>query len=267
MSTAASSASQAQPPSRSLELSPSPDSQVAYSTQQVVALQSVLRETCATSKMHKHDNYYFDDGNIVFEVEGILYRLHRSILERHSPVFRELFMVPLPDGSNEGMSDWNPVVLEGIDPKGFTRLISLLYPQTLGDCNVATADEWMSIFDQAERWQMGYLRECALNQLRTTYISPIPKIVFWMRYHLPKTEIIPSLIDLITRPDSLSLSEAYELGLEMLVKLAHARDIARDNGLCPRSTGFSVKRDEALARIVHKVFFSQESTFHTLTPC
>ncbi len=114
----------------------------------------------------------------------------------------------------------------------------------------------MSIFDQADRWQMDYLRERALNHLRTTYISPIPKVVFWTRYHLPDTEIIPSLIDLITRPDSLSLSEAQEIGLEMLVKLARARDMARDSGLCPRSTGFSVKRDEALARIVRKVIFS-----------
>ena len=126
----------------------------------------------------------------------------------------------------------------------------------MGDCKLANADEWMSIFDQADRWQMDYLRERALNQLRTTYISPIPKIVFWTRYHLPQADIIPSLIDLILRPDSLSLSEAYELGLEMLVKLARARDMARDGGLCPRSVGFSVKRDEALARIVHMVFFS-----------
>ncbi|KAM5540464.1 hypothetical protein V8D89_005922 [Ganoderma adspersum] len=225
--------------------------------QQDVALQSIVRETCTTFKAQKkHDNYYFDDGNIVFEVEGILYRLHRSILERHSPVFRELFMVPQPDGSNEGISNRHPIVLEGIDPKDFGRLLSLLYPQTLGDCKLSNADEWMSIFDQADRWQMDYLREHALNQLRTTYISPIAKIMFWTRYHLPETDIIPSLIDLIKRPDSLSLSEAYEIGLEMLVKLARARDMARDDGLCPRSAGFSVKRDEALAHIVHKVFFS-----------
>ncbi|KAI1795188.1 hypothetical protein LXA43DRAFT_993832 [Ganoderma leucocontextum] len=219
--------------------------------------QSISRGAQAPSKVQmKHHDYYFDDGNIVFEVEGILYRLHRSILERHSPVFRELFMVPQPDGSNEGLSDRNPVVLEGIDPKDFTRLLCLLYPTSLGDCKVTTADEWMSIFDQADRWQMDYLREHALNQLRMSYISPIPKILFWTRYHLPETEVIPSLIDLIMRPDSLSLSEAYEVGLEMLVKIARARDMARDEGLCPRSTGFSVKRDEALARIVRKVFFS-----------
>ena len=28
-------------------------------------------------------------------------------------------MVPQPEGSSEGLSDWNPVVLEGIGPKDF----------------------------------------------------------------------------------------------------------------------------------------------------
>ena len=89
-------------------------------------------------------------------------------------------------------------------------------------------------------------------QLELSALCPIH--VLWTWYHLPETDVIPSLIALTTRSDSLSLSEAHEVGLERLVKIAHARDIARDEELCSRSAGFSVKRDEALASIVRQVF-------------
>ena len=64
----------------------------------------------------------------LFQVEETLYKLHRSLLERHSPVFQELFTVPQPEGSTEGLADDNPIVLPGIQAVNFTRLLWLLYP-------------------------------------------------------------------------------------------------------------------------------------------
>ncbi|EJF61195.1 hypothetical protein DICSQDRAFT_106259 [Dichomitus squalens LYAD-421 SS1] len=203
----------------------------------------------------RHSDYCFDDGNVVLECQGTLYKVHRSLLERHSPVFREMFMLPQPEGSIEGLSEENPITLEGIEADDFTRLLSLLYPPVLGDCKITTVEEWMSIFEQADRWQIDCLRDKALGNLRMSYISPIPKILFWMRFRLPEEDIVQPFIDLIARPNSLSLSEAQAVGLKLLVKIACARDMARDEGLCPHSGGFSVRRDEALSRIVHEVFY------------
>lgn len=127
--------------------------------------------------------------------------------------------------------------------------------RVLGDCKIATVNEWMSIFEQADRWQIEHLREKALDQLKASYISPIPKILFWMRFHLPEKDMVQSFIELIARPDSLSLSEGQAVGLELMVKIACARDMARVQGLCFGGGGFSVSRDEALTKIVNRVFF------------
>lgn len=64
-----------------------------------------------------------------FQVEDVQYKLHRSLLGKHSPVFEALFTIPQPAGSSEGCSEENPIILSGIQAANFTRFLSLLYPQ------------------------------------------------------------------------------------------------------------------------------------------
>ncbi|KAI0750730.1 hypothetical protein C8Q80DRAFT_1153659 [Daedaleopsis nitida] len=212
-------------------------------------------QTKVTDPVQRNCEYYFEDGNVILRVEDIWYKLHRSQLERHSPIFRELFTIPQPEHSNEGLSDDNPIVLSGIQAINFTRLLWLIYPPILGTCKITTVDEWMSIFEQADRWQMDGLRTHALSQLRGLYIEPIRKIIFWLRYNLPINELIPAYADILTRPQSLSVGEAHEIGLEMFVKIAQARDMLHADGLCRYShKGFSVGKDQILANVIKRVF-------------
>ncbi|RPD67210.1 hypothetical protein L227DRAFT_619446 [Lentinus tigrinus ALCF2SS1-6] len=206
-------------------------------------------------RAQRHRDYYFDDGNIVIRVQDTLYKLHRSLLERHSPVFRELFTVPQPEGSTEGLAEDNPIILSGIEAIDFTRLLWLLYPPVLATCPITTVDEWMSIFEQADRWQVDYLREFALARLRSSYIPPIRKILFWTRYNLPPNELIPTYMEIISRKQPLTLQEAEEAGLPMFVKIGQARELVHEEGACQFCKGgFSVKGDKALGAIVQRVF-------------
>jgi hypothetical protein len=75
--------------------------------------------------IHRHPNFYFDDGNILLLVEPVLYRLHRSILSRHSNVF--LDMLGQGEGSEEGKNDENPVRLSSVTNEEFERLLWLAY--------------------------------------------------------------------------------------------------------------------------------------------
>ncbi|KAI0677575.1 hypothetical protein C8Q78DRAFT_1066075 [Trametes maxima] len=210
-------------------------------------------------KLQKHREYFFEDGNVVFQVEDTLYKLHRSLLEKHSPVFRELFTIPQPEGSTEGRTEDNPIVLAGIQAVNFTRFLWLLYPPALGSCKITTVEEWMSVVDQADRWQMDNLREHAVAQLRQLYIDPVRKILIWHRYNLPTHELVSSYVDVISRPQPLSLGEAQDLGLPLFVKIAQARDVLHTKGVCrccvnPRmQQGFSAVRDRAVEEIVHTV--------------
>ena len=102
---------------------------------------------------------------------------------------------------------------------------------------------------------MDGLRARALSEIRQLYIEPIRKIKFWTRYNLPAIDLLPCYMDIILRPQSLSIGEAQEIGLELFVKIAQARDIAHAEGLFHRShNGFSAKRDYLLTSIIQRVF-------------
>ncbi|KAF5360711.1 hypothetical protein D9756_005036 [Leucocoprinus leucothites] len=58
----------------------------------------------------KDEEYFFEDGNCVFWVEGVLFNLHRTILRRNSTFFHNLFSLPkAADGAN-GQSNDQPIV-------------------------------------------------------------------------------------------------------------------------------------------------------------
>jgi hypothetical protein len=64
----------------------------------------------------------------VHQVEGYLFRLHRHFLTRDSVVFRDMLSLPTAiDVVPEGLSDDNPIVLQGIRSVNFGRLLWLLY--------------------------------------------------------------------------------------------------------------------------------------------
>jgi hypothetical protein len=48
---------------------------------------------------------------------------------RLSPVFEHMFVLPVPKGAEEdGLSDNQPVVLEGVEKQDFVRLLQCIYP-------------------------------------------------------------------------------------------------------------------------------------------
>lgn len=41
--------------------------------------------------------YWFDDGNVVLQAEATQFRVHRSILSRHSPIMQDCLEYPQPE--------------------------------------------------------------------------------------------------------------------------------------------------------------------------
>lgn len=63
------------------------------------------------------------------QVENTAYNLHRSFLEMKSPVWKDMFTMPLAKGSSEGVTLDNPIVLPQITTAEFDELLSFLYHQ------------------------------------------------------------------------------------------------------------------------------------------
>lgn len=72
--------------------------------------------------------YWFDDGNIILQVESTQFRLTKSMLSMHSTVFRDMFMMPLP-ADEPTVENCPVVVLSGDSPQDWIHLLGAMYPK------------------------------------------------------------------------------------------------------------------------------------------
>ncbi|KAI0783906.1 hypothetical protein BC629DRAFT_1518042 [Irpex lacteus] len=76
----------------------------------------------------KYADLWFEDGNVVLVAEESGYRVHRSLLARHSDVFRDMFSMPQPPPTEEGTYEGCPtVMLVGDRAKEVTMILTILY--------------------------------------------------------------------------------------------------------------------------------------------
>ncbi|EPS96614.1 hypothetical protein FOMPIDRAFT_1053109 [Fomitopsis schrenkii] len=111
----------------------------------------------------RHNRFYFDDGNAIFRVEDTLFKVHRSILTRNSPIFEDMFCIQSEE--LEGETDENPILLESTSSLGFASLLACIHPLTVGKLDVMPAEQWVLVLDLASRWQFDAIRDVALKQL------------------------------------------------------------------------------------------------------
>lgn len=71
---------------------------------------------------------WFDDGSVVLHVEDTQFRVHRTMLSKHSVIFRDMFAVPQPPASDEEeMVEGCPVVLLPDSAQDWTIVLKVLY--------------------------------------------------------------------------------------------------------------------------------------------
>ncbi|KAI1785143.1 hypothetical protein LXA43DRAFT_1100652 [Ganoderma leucocontextum] len=78
----------------------------------------------------QHPKYYYPDGSITFLLpsSNMLYKLLRSQLAQQSDHFSTLFSLK-PLDPNEGMSDTNPIVLQGVTAGDFDHICAFITGQ------------------------------------------------------------------------------------------------------------------------------------------
>ena len=73
----------------------------------------------------RHSDLWMDDGSIVLQAENSQFRVHRSMLSRHSSVFRDMFSVPQP--TDEKNIEGCPVIYLPDSAEDVSCLLSALY--------------------------------------------------------------------------------------------------------------------------------------------
>ncbi|KAF8510503.1 hypothetical protein BU17DRAFT_98015 [Hysterangium stoloniferum] len=128
------------------------------------------------SEILVHDpDYYIEDGSVVFLVDGVLFKVHKSRLTRDSSTFETLFDLPNTDqGQQPEGGDADPVVLQGDTPQQFRSLLWALYalPHDIIDSSTPNSNgDWRNFdrfcdlslmahkygFESLERWALSII--------------------------------------------------------------------------------------------------------------
>jgi len=170
----------------------------------------------------KDESFYFAD--IIFLVDGCLFKVPRTYFERDSEVFCSLFQLPVAqDVPIEGSSDQKPLRLEGIKEDDFRQLLRVMYPRHAGQQDIMTSTEWTSVLKLSTMWSFEDLRDLAIQAMTDLPIDPIERAALADEFNVEEW-LLPALNELAQREEPISVEEARRLGWERALQIAAVRE-------------------------------------------
>ncbi|KAG8215022.1 hypothetical protein J3R82DRAFT_8430 [Butyriboletus roseoflavus] len=124
------------------------------------------------SPLVRHPDLWFSDGSIVLRAENTLFRVHKSLLSRHSGFFHDLFTLPQPDTKSLSSGDIEgcPVVCLHDAPEDVANLLTALVDgPSFGNNDPADFQVVSGILRLATKYVVDSLREKALNHLSVAW--------------------------------------------------------------------------------------------------
>ncbi|KAE9405135.1 hypothetical protein BT96DRAFT_358816 [Gymnopus androsaceus JB14] len=129
------------------------------------------------------DDLFYEDHKI-FLVENCLFRVPINGLAAESQIFRD--MMEFPASGNEGLSDQNPIRLDGVLRDDFRQLLRVLCPPgSMLPLQPLSFSEWTSVLKLADMWLMDGIREHAISCMGALpNIEPVDKIVIARKFNI-----------------------------------------------------------------------------------
>ncbi|KAI0060616.1 hypothetical protein BV25DRAFT_1807240 [Artomyces pyxidatus] len=167
-------------------------------------------DTTAIELVEKHHRFFFEDGNLIFTVEGILYCVHRYYFVRDSPYFAS--RLPAPD-ARTGSTTFDPTdeIWRGITGADIDAFLSILFPLNFDSCDICSVEAWASVLHLSTKWGFASIRRLALrNLVPITDALPVERLRLAREYAVEEW-ILPALTALCTRPTCPTLEEARRM--------------------------------------------------------
>ncbi|KDQ63981.1 hypothetical protein JAAARDRAFT_27659 [Jaapia argillacea MUCL 33604] len=166
--------------------------------------------------------YYFQD--VVFLVEDTLFRVPRRNFEMESDTFGGMFTLVQPEQSTtEGSSDDDPIYLEGYSKVDFQRFLRVLLPLRIGQVDLSTSDEWISVLKLSHIWEFDTIKGLAIQALDKFDLDPVDKTVLARDYDIPGWLLL-TFNAIAQRGRGLDMSDLERLGIDWVLRLARVRE-------------------------------------------
>jgi len=170
----------------------------------------------------RDESFYFVD--VVFLVEGCLFKVPRTYFERDSEVFCGLFQLPVAQNVPvDGSNDQQPLRLEGIKEDDFRQLLKVMYPRHAGQQDAMSSTEWTSVLKLSTMWSFDDLRDLAILNMSQLSIDPIERAALAKEYSIDEW-LLPALNELAQREEPIGIEEARRLGWETALQIAAVRE-------------------------------------------
>ncbi|KAL1759887.1 hypothetical protein FB107DRAFT_287355 [Schizophyllum commune] len=152
--------------------------------------------------------------------DGTLDKVHRYFFETHAPSFADEYLF------NGGTA---LIKLTGVSSVDFERFLSIIYPTKLARCDIHTVDEWTSVLRLATKWSIESLRDLFIEEIEPK-ASPFDKVAIAREFELGQNWLIPASVDICSRSESLTRTEAERLGLPTVVEISSIREEVKASG-------------------------------------
>ncbi|KAI6017442.1 hypothetical protein EDC04DRAFT_2902623 [Pisolithus marmoratus] len=177
-----------------------------------------------TNEISRYSDFYI--STVTFLVEDSLFRVPREPFQQESEVFCDMFS--LPQGDNlvvEGLSDENPIRIDGTSKDDFVQLLKALLHRKYGSQPTSphSIEQWTSVLKLSTKWGFEKLRQASIEALVESGIGALDRVVLSQQYHI-KNWLLPALNELAKRPEPITLEEAKRMGIDIALKLASVRE-------------------------------------------
>ncbi|KAG2068150.1 hypothetical protein BDR04DRAFT_792080 [Suillus decipiens] len=203
------------------------------------------------SPIHHHPEYYLNDGNITFHVEGTLFRVHRHFFERES----QFFVKEFADTPQDGTSDSRAFRLDKVTSADFAKMLWVWYNPSYRR-ESKPKEHWLTILELSTAWKFPEMKKLAVAELQKLDIEPIEKITMYDKYDIDKSLLLPAYKLLCKRASRMSDEEGEQLKMPTVLGILEARERAPRSAAeagC-RSPTSADADDEELDKILTDVF-------------
>ncbi|KAJ7175359.1 hypothetical protein C8R46DRAFT_1188833 [Mycena filopes] len=169
----------------------------------------------------RSEAYWFDDGNIILQVESTQFRLTKSMLSMHSSVFRDMFTMPLPKDEPR-IENCPVVVLSGDTVQDWVLFLGVLYPKAYTD-EAPPVLLLAAMLRLAKKYDFEVFRKDCVRRLKTQFPTTLKEFdKVSLKWNLIKYEPFGSYQALA--------SLAREIGLHSILPALYGEILTRGYG-------------------------------------
>ncbi|TFY66523.1 hypothetical protein EVG20_g4569 [Dentipellis fragilis] len=214
----------------------------------------------------RNARYYASDELMIFQVENTLFKVHRSVLEKYCPVFKDMFafkFVPTSESGSldgpvgEGKSDGQPIILPEVTVFEFETLLDEIYlvrRTARGDWAVPIigSTDWsdhplgnesggkraLAFLSIAHRYGLVVNHRLVMKAIvADASINDVDAIEAGRTFDVPIEHLREPLVKLVKRDKPLSSHEMHCLDFDISAKAAEAREVFKTSPKHDRDEG------------------------------